>query len=82
MTDGLTDLTDSLDDDDLELVGDLVHEGRDLLHQAVHRALRARLEQSRDGQRRDRSAQTTNQTIVSRINKKESNKSSEILNFF
>lgn len=47
-------LSDGLDDHNLELVRDLVHEGRDLLHQAVHRSFRSRLEQSSDGQRGDR----------------------------
>lgn len=49
-----TRLADGLHHDDLELVGDLVHEGRDLLHQPVHGPLRAGLEERRDGQSGDR----------------------------
>lgn len=41
--------SDSFDDGDLEFVGNLRHEGGDLLHQAVHASLVARLEKGRDG---------------------------------
>lgn len=43
-------LTDSLNNNDLELVRDLVHEGRYLLHQPVHRAFRSRFQQCRNRQ--------------------------------
>ena len=39
---------------DLKLVGDLGHEGGDLLHEALNLALRAGLEERRDGERGNR----------------------------
>ena len=44
---------DGLHHHDLELVRDLRDEGGDLLHEAVHRRLCARLEERGDGQRGD-----------------------------
>mmetsp|Transcript_70958 Transcript_70958/g.199011 ORF Transcript_70958/g.199011 Transcript_70958/m.199011 type:complete len:258 (-) Transcript_70958:632-1405(-) len=47
-------LPDGGDYDHLELVGDLVHEAVDLLHEPVHAGLRPRLEQRGDGEGGDR----------------------------
>mmetsp|Transcript_17527 Transcript_17527/g.59197 ORF Transcript_17527/g.59197 Transcript_17527/m.59197 type:complete len:218 (+) Transcript_17527:1638-2291(+) len=47
-------LADGRHDDDLELVCNFVHKRRDLLHQAVHRGLAARLEERGDRKRRNR----------------------------
>mmetsp|Transcript_1088 Transcript_1088/g.2807 ORF Transcript_1088/g.2807 Transcript_1088/m.2807 type:complete len:362 (-) Transcript_1088:257-1342(-) len=44
---------DGVHHDDLELVRDVRHEPCDLLHEPVHRGLGPRLEQRRDGKRRD-----------------------------
>lgn len=46
---------DSLDDRDLELVGDLRHEAGDLLHEAIDAGLVSGLEESGDGKGGDRS---------------------------
>jgi hypothetical protein len=45
--------TNGADDDDLELVRNLRHEGRDLLHETVDGRLVSSLEEGRDGESRD-----------------------------
>lgn len=48
---------------DLELVRDLRDEGGDLLHEAVHAALAARLQQRGDGQGRDAAVRVGDQVL-------------------
>lgn len=48
---------------DLELIWDLGHERRDLLHESVHAALAARLEQSGDGQRGNAAVRVGDQVL-------------------
>ena len=58
---------DALHDDNLELVGDLGHEAGDLLHQAVHRALIASLEQRGDGQRGNAAVHVGDQVLKVKV---------------
>mmetsp|Transcript_59614 Transcript_59614/g.136745 ORF Transcript_59614/g.136745 Transcript_59614/m.136745 type:complete len:270 (+) Transcript_59614:1459-2268(+) len=54
---------DGIDHNDLKIVGYLRHEGSDLLHQPLHARLGTRLEQRRDGERRNRTVRIVDQPL-------------------